>query len=84
MKRSEKNFVLTCILGLQAAACGTGALAATDNTSFDKREGDWRNGAVVYQVIVDRFVPSANLIAKRALYPAPKVLRDYFKKLREA
>ena len=26
---------------------------------------------------MDRFVPSANLAAKRALYPAPKVLRDW-------
>lgn len=44
---------------------------------FDKREKDWRNGAVVYQVLVDRFAPSANLDAKRALYPAPKVLRRW-------
>ena len=44
---------------------------------FEDRERDWRNGAVVYQIIVDRFVPSANLEAKRALYPAPKVLRPW-------
>jgi cyclomaltodextrinase / maltogenic alpha-amylase / neopullulanase len=44
---------------------------------FAKREADWRNGAVVYQVLVDRFVPPANLEAKRALYPAPKVLRSW-------
>jgi len=31
---------------------------------------DWRNGAIVYQVFVDRFAPSANLEAKRSLYPA--------------
>jgi cyclomaltodextrinase / maltogenic alpha-amylase / neopullulanase len=44
---------------------------------YEKREADWRNGAVVYQVLVDRFAPSANLDAKHALYPAPKKLRDW-------
>jgi cyclomaltodextrinase / maltogenic alpha-amylase / neopullulanase len=44
---------------------------------FTEREKDWRNGAVVYQVIVDRFAPSANLEAKKALYPAPKVLHPW-------
>ena len=44
---------------------------------FEDRERDWRNGAIVYQVIVDRFAPSANLDAKRALYPAPKTLRRW-------
>ena len=44
---------------------------------YEQREQDWRNGAVVYQVLVDRFVPSAHLHAKRALYPAPKVLRRW-------
>ncbi|HEU4852113.1 MAG TPA: glycoside hydrolase family 13 protein [Telluria sp.] len=44
---------------------------------YDKREKDWRNGAIVYQVLVDRFAPSANLEAKRKLYPAPKILRSW-------
>ncbi len=44
---------------------------------FAAREKDWRNGAVVYQVFVDRFAPPANLEAKRALYPAPKVLHPW-------
>ena len=44
---------------------------------FEAREKDWRDGAVVYQVYVDRFAPSANLDAKRALYPAPKTLRAW-------
>ena len=42
---------------------------------FESREQDWRNGAIVYQVLVDRFVPPANLQAKRALYPPPRILR---------
>ena len=49
------------------------ALAGT----FEARERDWRNGAIVYQVYVDRFAPSANLEAKRALYPAPKKLHAW-------
>ena len=54
-------------------------------TVFDKaliatmasREADWRIGAVSYQVYVDRFAPSRHLHAKRALYAAPKHLRDW-------
>ena len=45
--------------------------------TFTRREQDWRNGAIVYHVLVDRFAPSVRLDAKRALYPAPKVLRDW-------
>jgi cyclomaltodextrinase / maltogenic alpha-amylase / neopullulanase len=44
---------------------------------YEKREADWRNGAIVYQVLVDRFAPSASLDAKRTLYPAPKTLRAW-------
>jgi cyclomaltodextrinase len=44
---------------------------------FEARERDWRNGPVVYQVLVDRFAPSATLDAKRHLYPAPKKLRGW-------
>ncbi len=44
---------------------------------FEAREKDWRNGAVVYQVMVDRFAPSARLEQKRTLYPAPKVLNRW-------
>jgi glycosidase len=50
---------------------------ATNAETFAARERDWRNGAIVYQVLVDRFAPSARLEAKRALYPPPKVLRDW-------
>jgi cyclomaltodextrinase len=44
---------------------------------YEAREADWRCGAVVYQVLVDRFAPSASLDAKRHLYPEPKVLRRW-------
>jgi cyclomaltodextrinase len=45
--------------------------------SFAEREADWRNGPIVYQVIVDRFAPPADPDAKRDLYPAPKKLRAW-------
>lgn len=44
---------------------------------YEAREADWRNGAVTYQVLVDRYAPSAQLQAKRHLYAAPKRLRDW-------
>ena len=44
---------------------------------FEERESDWRNGACIYQIIVDRFVPPANLDAKRHLYERPKQLHDW-------
>lgn len=44
---------------------------------FAQREQDWRNGAIVYQMLVDRFAPSACLEAKLGFYPEPKVLRDW-------
>ncbi len=55
------------------------ALASTAAQAgvYERREADWRNGAVVYQVIVDRFAPPADLEAKRALYPPPKTLRAW-------
>lgn len=42
-----------------------------------KREQDWRIGAVVYQVLVDRFAPSSQLDQKRNLYPEPKILKNW-------
>jgi glycosidase len=44
---------------------------------YERREADWRNGAVVYQVLVDRFAPPVDLEGKRHLYPAPKRLRTW-------
>ena len=62
------------------AAMSTSTVLAAEPASaavFEARERDWRNGAVVYQVMVDRFAPSVRLTEKRALYPAPKVLRAW-------
>lgn len=56
----------------------TGSFDQENNAAvFAERERDWRNGNIVYQVLVDRFVPSDRLDAKRGLYPFPKVLRDW-------
>ena len=44
---------------------------------YEAREADWRCGAIVYQVLVDRFAPAADLAAKQHLYPAPKTLRRW-------
>ncbi len=44
---------------------------------FETREKDWRNGAIVYQVLVDRFAPAAKLDAKRHLYAAPRTLHTW-------
>ena len=44
---------------------------------YTKREVDWRNGAIVYQVLVDRFAPSVNIDAKNSLYASPRQLRDW-------
>ncbi|GAB4324212.1 MAG: cyclomaltodextrinase [Candidatus Sumerlaeia bacterium] len=45
-----------------------------------RREADWRNGPIVYQVIVDRFAPPDDLDAKRHLYAPPRRLRRWDEK----
>ena len=44
---------------------------------YKKRLSDWRNGDIVYQVLVDRFNPSKRLEEKMALYQYPKKLNDW-------
>src|SRR5690554_152949 len=48
-----------------------------NNNKFKLRENDWRNGALVYQVLVDRFNPSSHLESKKGLYLYPKTLNDW-------
>ncbi len=50
------------------------APSPADTARYAARAADWRCGAVVYQVLVDRFAPAADLAAKAHLYPAPKQL----------
>lgn len=42
-----------------------------------RRETDWRCGAIVYQVLVDRFAPAQDLAEKQHFYPDPKVLKRW-------
>ena len=46
-------------------------------TTMQQRRSDWRMGAIVYQVLVDRFAPCNDLKNKQALYPAPKTLHNW-------
>ena len=68
---------LAALAALAGTALAALAVQAAPPGPYEARERDWRNGAIVYQIIVDRFVPAANLDAKRALYPAPKTLRPW-------
>ena len=72
------RFVRQAALGLMLT--GTLDLSAAPPSPTDRytaREQDWRNGAIVYQVLVDRFAPAADLQAKRHLYAPPKTLRRW-------
>ncbi len=48
-----------------------------EKTKFQNREQDWRNGAVVYQVLVDRFAPAIDFEMKKEQYNPPKRLRQW-------
>lgn len=85
MKRFLFLTALAATLGLPALAQYATSADGPQGNAFDEaqrgtfeaREKDWRNGAVVYQVLVDRFAPSADLESKKHLYPAPKILRNW-------
>lgn len=44
---------------------------------YQVRESDFRVGAIVYQILIDRFVPSANIGSKSNLYQYPKKLHPW-------
>jgi len=48
-----------------------------NSAKMGERDADWRNGAIVYQVFVDRFAPSAHLDQKRDLYKSPRSLHPW-------
>jgi glycosidase len=77
--RAAGAIAIAVLLASAAVAASTASAQPRGAASsvYDERERDWRNGAVVYQVLVDRYAPAADLDAKRALYPAPKVLRRW-------
>ena len=47
------------------------------DNKYKSREKDWRNGAIVYQVLVDRFNLAKDLDAKKDLYKYPKKLNSW-------
>lgn len=63
-----------------AAACALVGLMGSEQTERDRfaaRARDWRQGAVVYQVFVDRFAPSADLDAKRKILLSPRTIKPW-------
>jgi cyclomaltodextrinase len=58
-------------------ALAAALISSPASNLMETREKDWRCGPVVYHVFVDRFAPAANLEAKRELYAAPRMLRDW-------
>ena len=73
---SQTRFTAGALLSLIIVATQASPLLPEAKV-FQAREKDWRNGAIVYQILVDRFAPSDNLSAKKHLYPAPKILREW-------
>ncbi|MBF0409900.1 MAG: glycoside hydrolase family 13 protein [Candidatus Riflebacteria bacterium] len=47
------------------------------DSEFKERANDWRNGAIVYQVLVDRFAPPSDVESKRKFYQAPRVMKKW-------
>ncbi len=44
---------------------------------FSKRDSNWSNGAIVYQVLVDRFFKPEDFELRKSLYKAPKILKEW-------
>ncbi len=49
----------------------------SEKEKFEKRDADFRIGAIVYQILVDRFAPSEDLESKKELYKDPKILKTW-------
>ena len=85
----KKFFLAAVIAASMAAKVAAAAPVASDDRLYTsvhdlareqqlaEHEADWRNGAVVYQVLVDRFAPPADLAAKKDFYAPPKKLRAW-------
>ena len=76
--------IFGCLLFALLALPGASSLLLADSerqnpgaSAYEVREQDWRNGALVYQVLVDRFAPAADLQAKIHLYQPPKMVRQW-------
>ncbi len=76
MKNILRNSIPGCLL-LTLLALPDSEAQNSEPSAYELREQDWRNGALVYQVLVDRFAPSEDLEAKKHLYQAPRTLRPW-------
>lgn len=65
------------MIGLLSSLALLGMTSADRIEVMRARDADWRIGPIVYHAFVDRFAPSANLEAKKALYGAPRELVDW-------
>lgn len=75
-----RSLLALSLTGLALALPAPESLPEADRprlSEFSSRQQDWRNGAVVYQVFLDRFAPSSRLPEKKSLYSAPRRLRDW-------
>lgn len=71
--------LVTMMVGLGACQANTTDTSAQNRevSLYESREQDWRNGALVYQVLVDRFAPAEDLQAKRHFYAPPRQIRQW-------
>ena len=46
-------------------------------SSMESRAKDWRNGAVIYQVFVDRFVAPTDPISKEKFFASPRTYKKW-------
>jgi cyclomaltodextrinase / maltogenic alpha-amylase / neopullulanase len=69
-------FTTTALVGLSVFMV-TQTPTSTTAQSMAKRAKDWRNGAVVYAVFVDRFVPPADVEKAKSLYETPRVFKKW-------
>ena len=52
-------------------------MTVASQSAMDARSKDWRNGAVIYQVFVDRFSRSIDFESRKALFKAPRKLMEW-------
>ena len=50
---------------------------AMSKSSIESRAKDWRNGAVIYQVFIDRFVPPVNREEKAKFFASPRTFKPW-------
>jgi glycosidase len=93
LMNEEKRCMLTNVIGkvfffllvLGLAPCMASEFPGAVKNSYDckrdlelsQRQADWRNGAVIYQILLDRFAPSPNLKKKTKEFGSPRIWKDW-------